>query len=202
MFDARLRPWIDPLLDRLAGLCVAGGLSADRLTGAGFAFGLVCAVCVAWGLFLPALLFLGLNRLCDGLDGAVARRTKTTDFGGYLDIVCDFIFYAALPFAFIVYQPANALAGAFLIFSFVGTGTSFLAYAILQAKTGMKEQPEAQKKSFFYLGGLTEGTETIALFVFVILLPHFFIPAAVLFGVLCWLTTFSRVAAARRDFYF
>ena len=137
-----------------------------------------------------------LNRLCDGLDGAVARRRGLTDLGGFLDIVLDFLIYAVVPFAFALADPAaNALAAAFLIFSFIGTGSSFLAYAIMAAKRGISTELRG-RKSLYYLGGLTEGTETIAAFVLACLWPAWFPWIAVVFGLLCWLTTATRIAVA------
>ncbi len=54
---------------------------------------------------------------------------------------------------------------AFLLFSFInGTGSSFLAYAIMAERSGSAGLPAQQghkRKGFFYLGGLTEGAETI-----------------------------------------
>ncbi|MFA0698669.1 CDP-alcohol phosphatidyltransferase family protein, partial [Vibrio sp. 10N.222.49.C9] len=76
--------------------------------------------------------------ICDGLDGALARRQGITDAGGFLDISLDFLFYSMVPFAFVLANPeANAIAGAFLIFSFIGTGSSFLAFAVMAGKRGI-----------------------------------------------------------------
>jgi len=200
MFDARLRPIIDPPLNWLAGGCVAVGLTANRLTVIGFFIGLICALFIMLGYFQIALICLALNRLCDGLDGAVARKLTPSEFGGYLDIVCDFLFYAMVPFAFIVHAQANSYAGAFLMLSFVGTGSSFLAYAILEAEHGRSGRPTIQKKSFFYLGGLTEGAETILLFAVVMAVPALFPVLAWIFGGMCWATTCWRVYAAYCDF--
>src|SRR5262245_40879495 len=131
----------------------------------------------------------------DGLDGAVARRRGPTDLGGYLDIVLDFFFYAGVPFFFAVGRPEEALPAAFLAFSFVGTGGSFLAFAAIAAKRGLISQVRG-RKSIYYLGGLTEGTETIALFLLICLVPAYFSWLAWGFGGLCWVTTASRVVAA------
>ena len=65
MFDASLRPVIDPPLNWLAGGCVAVGLTANGLTILGFVFGVFCAVFVSMGFFLAALICLLLNRLCE-----------------------------------------------------------------------------------------------------------------------------------------
>jgi hypothetical protein len=54
----------------------------------------------------------------------------------------------------------------------------------------------AGSKSFYYLGGITEGTETILLFVLILVFPHWFPAAAYVYGTLCWLTTVGRIGAA------
>ncbi|MGH6885891.1 MAG: CDP-alcohol phosphatidyltransferase family protein [Geminicoccales bacterium] len=197
MLDAAMRRVIDPPLDRIGRRFAAAGISANAITLAGFAVGLLAVPALAAEWYGAALTLILLNRLADGLDGAVARRTKLTDFGGYLDIVCDFIFYAAVPFGFALGRPENSIAASFLVLSFVGTGTSFLAYAIMAAKRRLSCQRRGSK-SLYYLGGLTEGTETIAIFVVCCLLPDAFVPLAYAFGALCWITTASRAATAWR----
>jgi phosphatidylglycerophosphate synthase len=190
MLDRAARRRFDPLLDRWAESCIARGLSANAVTVIGFGIGLLAMLAIATGHNLIGLVLLLLNRAADGVDGAIARRTQPTERGGYLDIVLDFILYAGVAFAFAVGHPAQALAAAFLIFSFVGTGTSFLAFAIFN-----RDAPR-MGKAFHYLGGLTEGTETIALFVIVLLFPNAFSVAAWIFGALCWVTTAGRIGAA------
>jgi phosphatidylglycerophosphate synthase len=196
VLDARLRRLIDPPLDRLSAPLVARGITANAVTLAGFALGLGAAVAIAGRAYPLGLALLLLNRLCDGLDGAVARRRGLTDLGGFLDIVLDFLIYAAVPFAFALADPAaNAPAAAFLIFSFMGTGSTFLAYAIMAAKRGVSTELRG-RKSLYYLGGLTEGTETILAFVLACLWPALFPWIALIFGLLCWLTTATRIAVA------
>ena len=199
MFDAQLRPLIDRLLDPIGRGLVRLGATANQVTLIGVAFGLIAAGCVAAGLFHTALWFVIANRVIDGMDGAVARASRSSDFGGYLDIVSDFIFYSAIPMAFAVAQPENALAAAFLIFSFIGTATSFLGFAILAEKHHVTTQIRG-KKAFYYLGGLTEGTETILLFIAILVWPDYFSVMAIIFGILCWVTTCTRIYAAYRQF--
>ena len=199
MLDAALRRVIGPPLDAAGRTLAAAGARADAVTLAGFAVGLVAIPLLATRQFGLALLAIALNRLADGLDGAVARQRGPTDLGGYLDIVCDFLFYSGVVFGFALARPENALPAAFLIFSFVGTGSSFLAFAILAAKRGLATAARG-RKSFYYLGGLTEGSETIALFVAVCLLPDAFPPLAWIFGALCWITTVSRILGAAATF--
>ena len=195
MFDAQLRPLVDRVLDPVGALVARTGVTANQISFAGFALGLGAAVAVAFGAGTAAVLLIIANRLLDGLDGAVARSTGSTDLGAYLDITLDFLFYSAVPFAFAIADPANATAAAFLIFSFVGTGSSFLAFAIIAQKRGISTEIRG-KKGFFYLGGLTEGSETIIFLLVVAFWPDLFVPLAWVFGCLCWITTVTRVRYA------
>jgi phosphatidylglycerophosphate synthase len=196
MLDARLRRLIDPLLERLSRPLAGVGVSANAASWIGFALGLGAMAAIASQAYAPGLGLLLLNRLFDGLDGAIARQRGLSDLGGFFDIVLDFIIYSGIPFAFALADPpANGLPAAFLVFSFVGTGTSFLAFAIMAAKRGLSTELRG-RKSLYYLGGLTEGTETIAAFVLACLFPAYFAPIAWIFGGLCWLTTATRIAVA------
>lgn len=195
MLDRAARRLIDPVLAQLAVAAQQRSLTANQITIAGFACGLAAIAATSLQSYESGLLLLLANRLADGVDGALARRVGATDLGGYLDIVLDFIIYSGMAFAFAVAQPAHALAAAFLIFSFMGTGSSFLAFAIFAAKRKLDGQA-ATNKSFYYLGGITEGTETILLFVIILLFPGWFPLAAYVYGTLCWLTTVGRIGAA------
>ena len=199
MFDAQIRPLMDRLLNPVGRSLAARGVMANHVTIIGGLFGLAATVSVAFQLFDIAFWLILLNRVADGLDGAVARASMTTDFGGYLDIVCDFVFYSSIPFAFAVALPENSLASAFLIFSFIGTASSFLAFAILAEKHNISTEIRG-KKAFYYLGGLTEGSETILLLLAMVIWPSYFILMAFGFGLLCWVTTITRIYAAYRQF--
>ena len=188
---------IDPPLNAAGRRLAAAGVSANALTLGGFAIGLLAVPLLAAGAYGAALGAILINRLADGLDGAVARSAGASDLGGYLDIVCDFLFYAAVVFGFVLSAPANRLPGAFLLFAFIGTGSSFLAFATLAGRRGIETRARGAK-SFYYLGGLTEGTETIALFAAACLFPAAFGPLAWIFGAACWLTTLARVLEAKR----
>jgi phosphatidylglycerophosphate synthase len=193
VLDRHLHPHLKPLLHRWAGALDKPALTPDGLTLTGFAIGALALPLLALGWYPAALVAIVLNRLCDGLDGALARRRGLTDAGGFLDIALDFLFYALVPFGFILAAPQqNALAGGWLLFAFIGTGSSFLAFAALAAKHQIAN-PGYAHKSFYYLGGLTEGTETILLFVLCCLFPQHFSLLAWIFGALCWMTTLTRI---------
>ncbi len=199
MLDSRLRPLIDPPLNWLAERVAHLGVSANTVTLLGFVFGLAGCVAVAGQSYLLAILLLAINRLADGLDGAIARRRGMTEFGGYLDIVCDFIVYNALVVGFALAQPEAVVPALFLMLSFAGTGTTFLAYAILAAKRGEMNERQG-RKSFYYLGGLAEGTETILFFTLCLVFPSAFAVLAWIFAGICLLTTLGRALMTWRAF--
>lgn len=198
MLDRHARQIIDPPLNQIGKSLAAHGFTADGVTLIGLALGLIAAAMIALGAPFWALVPLLLSRVADGLDGAVARATRKTDFGGYLDIAVDFLFYGAIPMAFVLHDPAaNGAAGAFLLTSFYFNGTSFLGYAILAEKHGHKTDEQGQK-SLYYSNGILEGTETIVFFVLLCLLPAYFAPLSWIFGTLCFATATLRIYAAKQ----
>jgi phosphatidylglycerophosphate synthase len=195
MLDARLRPLIDPPLNAGARRAMALGLSANAMTGIGFAIGLLALAALGRGHYGLGLLLILMNRTCDGLDGAIARRVGVSELGGFLDIVADFLFYALVPLGFALADPAHARAAAVLIVSFVATGSTFLAFAVIAGGRGLTSAARG-RKSFYHLGGLAEGSETILAFVLFCLFPSAFPTLAYLFAALCALTALGRVRAA------
>jgi phosphatidylglycerophosphate synthase len=196
MFDRVALQVTKPAVDYLARQIYKAGYTADQVTLAAFASGMFSVLLILLGHSLLALIPLLLGRLLDGLDGAVARLTnKQTDRGAFLDITLDFVFYASVPLAFVIADPTrNALAGAVLLAAFVTTGTSFLAYAAIAAKRG-ETSAEYPSKGIYYLGGLTEGSETIALFLAMCIWPSAFAILAYVYSALCALTTATRIWA-------
>ncbi|MEL6519359.1 MAG: CDP-alcohol phosphatidyltransferase family protein [Pseudomonadota bacterium] len=200
MLDASARKLIDPPLNWLGARIAAKGISANQVTLAGLVLGLAAAAFICLERFGIALIFLLASRVADGLDGAVARATQKTDFGGFLDIAADFLFYGAVPLAFVLSDPAaNGAAGAFLLTSFYFNGTTFLGYAVLAEKAKMQTHARGVK-SLYFTGGLLEGTETIVFFVVLCLLPGWFSSLAWIFGTLCFVTASARILLARRVF--
>ena len=200
MFDAALLPLQRRILTPPGRYLAARGVRADQITLAGCAIGLAAAAAAALGLYWLALLGLALNRLADGLDGAVARETEPSDRGAFLDIALDFVFYAAFPLGFVLADPgANAVAGAVLLASFILSGTSFLAFAVIAAKRGL-DAADYPTKGIFYLGGLTEGAETIAVFALFCLFPGAFPVLALVFAAACTVTGASRLITGWQAF--
>ncbi len=199
MFDAKLRPLIDPTLNRMGTALARRGITANQVTVAGAICGALAGVAIGLGQPLIGLGLILASRLLDGLDGAIARASQPTDFGGYLDIVCDYVFYLAVPLGFGFAAAENLPFALALVAAFTLTAVSFLAYAALAAKRGVETQAHGPK-SFFYSTGLAEGAETILAFVLMCLLPGLFPAVAAVFTGLCVLTVIQRSIIARRVF--
>jgi phosphatidylglycerophosphate synthase len=196
MLDGIMRRMIDPALDRLGSILAARGVSADILTFAGLGTGLLAAAAIVGRADAAALLMLLVSRGLDGLDGAVARASRLTDRGGFIDIVFDFAFYGAIPLAFAFRDPGtNAIPAAVLLFSFYVNGASFLAFAAVAAKRGLESRIRGLKSIYFTVG-LAEGTETILVFALMTFRPSWFPFLAHGFAGLTLMTALARVALA------
>jgi phosphatidylglycerophosphate synthase len=192
VLDRHIKPMLDPLLNRMAKPLAQRGWQADQVTWLGFAIGML-AVPLLWLNWLTlALICVLLNRFADGLDGALARQTQATDAGGFLDISLDFIFYQAVVLGFALAFPQVWLPAMVLMFTFVLTGVTFLAFAVMAERHQLSTMAYPNK-SIYYLGGLAEGTETILFFVVILIWPTSFAILAWLFAALCFVTAVIRL---------
>jgi phosphatidylglycerophosphate synthase len=198
MLDRTLIAVLRPALDAGARALVRVGVGADAVTLAGFAIGIAAAVAIGFGAYGWGLGLLLASRLADGLDGAVARHTHTTDRGAFLDITLDFLFYASIPLAFALADPVrNALPAGVLLAAFIGTGSSFLAFAVMAERRGLASDAYPSK-GFYYLGGLTEASETLICFVLMCLWPDHFAWWAYGFAALCGITVATRIVGGAK----
>jgi phosphatidylglycerophosphate synthase len=177
----------------VARACLRVGLSANAVTFMGAVIGWAALPMLAMQCYGWALALILVNRFLDGVDGTMARITGPTDRGAFLDTVCDFLFYAVVPLGFALAEPAvNALPAAVLLASFIGSGITFLAFAVAAAKRSLLS-PTYPNKGFYYLGGLTEGTETILVFCAMCLWPQHFAWLAYGFAAACGVTALTRL---------
>jgi phosphatidylglycerophosphate synthase len=199
MFDVALRRWVDPAVIILARRLADMRVSANFVTFVGAIIGLGAAFCVLQSNFVAAFALIVLNRIFDGLDGAIARINGPTEIGGYLDTLCDYLFYLAVPLAFAGASPVNQMPALLLVASFTLTAVSFLAFAAISARRTPEDDAHGPK-AFIYSTGLMEGAETIAFFLLFCLFPEFFPTLAVIFAALCLLTVVQRIVLATRVF--
>lgn len=190
MLDSFMRPLIDKPMTLAAGKIVEAGVSANQVTLFGFIAGLAALLAVGLGAYEAGLTLILVNRLAVGLDGAVARLTRTTDFGAFIDRLADFIIVSGFVFFFALSQPHQAMAAAFLLFAYMGGGAVFLI--------GGRNGAHGGAASFFHLGGPAEGTQTILFMILACLYPVAFSAIAVIYGTMCWITTLARFWEARK----
>ncbi|MEZ7812361.1 MAG: phosphatidylglycerophosphate synthase [Paracoccaceae bacterium] len=201
MFDRYLRSAIDPPLNFIGIFLARKGMMADHVTLFGLVFALILAVMIAFGLsgWVTLVPFV-FNRLCDGLDGAVARACGKTEFGSYLDICCDFAMFSAVPFAFVWHDVVkNGTAGAFLLMAFYINAASYLGFAIMASQRNITTSARGAK-SYYAAAGLMEGGETVVFFVLMLMLPLYFASLAFVFGGLCLLSALWRILQAKQVF--
>lgn len=162
------------------------GIRATTITLFGFLMGLSGIMLLITEQYAAALFFLALNRLCDILDGMLARVKGPTAVGGFLDATLDLLIYAMIPFALALARQQDALAATFLLMGFVVAAVPVLASRIFS--------PQRNWDDDFVLCGHTEN------FVVVILLcvaeRWTFTPLAYLYGSLCFLSCGISIISA------
>tara|TARA_A100001011_G_scaffold369052_1_gene423986 strand:- start:209 stop:814 length:606 start_codon:yes stop_codon:yes gene_type:complete len=192
MFDNQINNFLSSPKKNIAVKLKNFGFSANFLTFISFNFSLLTFVFIIMGYFNFAIIFFIMSRISDGFDGEVARLNEVTQFGGYIDIVSDFLGYAIIPFGFIIYNQDNSFAGSLLLVAFIGTSSTFLTFAIYKKELNEKKI----KKSFYYSYGLIEGFETIIFFILILLFHEHFIFLTYFFSFLCFMTTLQRLLYA------
>lgn len=202
MLDKFLRPVKDRALEPLAR-SLGSVLSPIALTGVGLAAGLMAGLFAFRAMYVAAAAFWLLNRFVDGLDGVVARaHNRQTDFGGYLDILADFVVYAVIPAAVVLgmsYDPGAYLALIALLGSFYVNAASWMYLAAILERRGRGADFAGERTTVTMPDGLIGGSETvIAYLVFLLFSVH----ATILFAsmaVLVAATVVQRVVWASRN---
>ena len=176
------------------------GVNANVVSIIGFVIGLLSINYLTREMYVQALICILINRAFDAIDGAIAKHSKVTDFGVFLDATLDYVFYAAVIFGFAFAVPVkNALAAVFLLFAFATSASAMLSFAVVAYKNKMSASVD-MKQSPFYLGGWAQGFETLIVFVLMCLFPHLFVPLAILLGLLCFVKAFSVAVTAYYTF--
>jgi len=189
MIDNYLVKFLNPLLHILGSVFLKFNFNANIVSLLGLIFSFVSFFLILNLNFISALFFFLLGRIMDGVDGELANRIGKTDFGGFIDIVFDFISYSLVPLAFILILNSNAFFGSILLATFFGTGSTFLALAIFVGK----KSTNFNNKSFFHVGGLIGGSVTIFFLSLMMVFPYSFNLIAIIFSVLCIIGTIERI---------
>ncbi len=175
------------------------GVKANWISWLGFIIGVFAINFLAMGMFGWALFAILLNRFCDALDGAIARATKITNFGVFLDATLDYIFYGGIIWGFALSGVGSAASVCFLMFGFSAAACSMLAYSVIAYKMNSKQELNLDN-SPFYLGGIAQGSETFVVLVLLCLFPSCFVHLAIILGILSLIKAFSIIVAAYYNF--
>ncbi|MGB3762872.1 MAG: CDP-alcohol phosphatidyltransferase family protein [Ornithinimicrobium sp.] len=157
-------------------------ITPNRISVVGLALGLASAVTAGLQWWPVALVLWIISRICDGLDGPLARRRSHasggagTEAGGFLDITADFLVYGCTVLGVAIgvtrdsAYDASWIPFALVLVMYYVNGTAFLAFSSIAERTGHQLD---DGRSFSFLGGLAEGTETIAVHCLWLILPFY-----------------------------
>lgn len=199
MLDAPLRKLTDPIFARTADALAWRNVRPSRLVVLGFLLSLAAFPAIVLGHYIAGLVMIALGRSVDGLGAAVKRQTRASDLGDFLDVSLEYIYCAAIPFAFALADPARALAAGFFIFAFTVSAATFLSYWRFATKRGI-DVKAGGVKGVTHLAGLTDGAEAFIAFTIVCIRPEWFGIVAYAFGIVCFVSAGLRVAAAFQEF--
>lgn len=179
MLDAVVRRRLDPALDRVARVLDRPGVTPGRLSVVGLVVALASATLAAFALWPWALAAWLVSRVLDGLDGPLARRRGGgTEAGGFLDITADFAAYGTGVVGVALGVTGTLTGGdavawewaAFLavLLAYYLNGAAFLAFSSAAERAGTRLE---DGRTFSFIGGLAEGTETILVHSLWLLVP-------------------------------
>ena len=196
MIDNRARKVLNPLLERAVTPLFRMGVKANAITTIGFSFGLASIVAISMRHNLLALALWLANRLFDGVDGVLARKSTPSDLGGFLDIVFDFAIYGGLLVGIAIGYPDLRLESNILLGTYYISGTALLALSSITERRARAYQVsnERSSKAIRFIGGLAEGGETIIFYVVVMALPQYASIAIGVFIAMVAITAVQRIA--------
>ncbi|MCB0091145.1 MAG: hypothetical protein KDE54_24800, partial [Caldilineaceae bacterium] len=118
---------------------------------------------------------------------------KQSDFGGFLDLLLDFVIYLAIPLALTAANPTllNMWACLALLSSYIINLLSWTTLSALLEKH--KLQTSGRLTSIEMPTGLVEGAETIAFYTLFLLLPTHLAPLFLMMAVLVFFTASQRI---------
>ncbi len=211
MLDATARRVLDRPLSQLARLVDRPCVSPNGLTLLGLATGLASAATAAGQLWWWALGLWLFSRAMDGLDGPLARRRRSpargdaeeareSGAGGFLDITADFVVYGTTVVGVAIgatrQYDADWLPFVLVLLAYYVNGTAFLAFSSIAERTGRQRE---DGRSLSFLGGLAEGTETIAVQSLWLVIPAHAAVIAAVWAAVVGLSAAQRIVAGFRD---
>ncbi len=174
MLDAITRPLKNQILAPLAA--PLANVHPNFISILGFLTGAYTAWLAYQGQYVAAFFVWGLSRTLDGFDGVVARaHQKQSDFGGYLDILLDFIVYILVPVGIALATPTQPMliATIALISIFYVNGASWMYLSAILEKRAQGAQVRGETTTVSMPAGLIGGSETVLFYALFLLLPQY-----------------------------
>lgn len=195
MIDNRARKILNPLLERAVTPLFRIGVPANAITAVGFGFGIASIVSISMRHNILALGLWLANRIIDGIDGVLARKSTPTDLGGFLDIVFDFAIYGGLLIGIAIGYANLRLETIILLGTYYFSGTALLALSSITERRARLIQvtSERNSKAIRFIGGLAEGGETIIFYVVVMALPQYAAITTDVFIAMVAITALQRI---------
>jgi phosphatidylglycerophosphate synthase len=198
MFDIKARRLKDKLFHPFAARLVS--VPPVLMTLLALSTGLVAAYFAAkQSIALSFAMFL-FSRFLDGFDGLIARiQGRQSDFGGYLDILFDFLIYAIVPIGLVLGHPSpqNYLVLAVMLASFYVNSTSWMYLSAILEKRAARD-PDTQT-TVVMPAGLIGGAETITIYCIFLLFPNWIAILFSLFAALVFVTALQRLTWAWKN---
>ncbi|MEL6404331.1 MAG: CDP-alcohol phosphatidyltransferase family protein [Chloroflexota bacterium] len=198
MLDKQLRYVKEDVLTPVART-VGEHFTPTQLTLIGGVIGIGAAVAGWQGMYVLGLGLWLVNRVFDGLDGAVARLfNKQSDIGAYIDIMVDATVYALVPIglALAVNEQSVYIALTFMLGAFYVNMASWTYLSSLLEKRNRGASTSGEMTSVTMPDGLIEGTETIVFYTLFFLLPSFLTWLFVIMGIMIVITILQRMVWA------
>ncbi|WP_373598095.1 CDP-alcohol phosphatidyltransferase family protein [Paraclostridium bifermentans] len=191
MLDTHGRKYVDPIINSGANFLLKLKLTANNVTVIALLVGILTSVFIYLDMNLIAVVTLWLSGYLDAVDGAIARKTKTTSlFGTLMDITFDRVVETFMIISLALKYVDARMNFIVLLVCIIISMTIFLTVGALTQKKGMK--------SFYYQAGVAERSEGFILFTLMILLPNFVALFTNIFSIIIFITIIQRIIEAKK----
>jgi len=184
-----LYPRIEGPLKKIAVFLNGKGLEPNHLTLTGVGLSLIAGLILSSGSFFVAGLFILAAGFCDLLDGAIARTTKESKYGAFLDSVTDRFSDFFIIGGIMLYYVNGQETGLVLLTFFVLLGTVLTNYT------------KARMECFQINcnAGIIERPEHVSLLALGALVPFLMVPVLWILALFCLITVFQRIWFAKEE---
>lgn len=191
MLDTHGRKYVDPIINSGANFLVKLNLTANKVTIIALLLGISASIFIYIDMNILAVITLWVSGYLDAVDGAIARKTKTTSlFGTLMDITFDRIVETSMVFILAMKYSDARINFIVLLICIIVSMTIFLTVGALVEKKGMK--------SFYYQAGVAERSEGFLMFSLMILFPSYIIAFTNLFSAIIFITIIQRIIEAKK----